>query len=643
MSRFSEQSPILIRSLLALLSGLPFAALAQEAQTEAEASLMKGLIVTATRAETPSDQVGSSVTVISAEQIEKSQKTSVADLLRTVPGLDVVRSGGQGQVVSVFTRGSNSNHTLVLVDGIEATDPSNPTNQFDFSSLQVDDIERIEVVRGPQSTLYGSDAIGGVIQIFTKRGVAARDYVQLESGRFGTHTGRGGLHGGDAWTNYGLSFSLHKTDGISAFPQGDEEDGYDNKTLAGYVSTRPSEDINLDFSLRRVESRTDIDNFDSTTFAYADDDDSRLDTEQWLARAQAGIRLLEGRWTQTVGLSLTDYERSNENGPAPANTTPSKSDFKGKKTKLDWVHGFRLDDDHQLGFGLETEKEEAELSGGQNPDTGTDGVFVQHHVRVNESLYTTLGVRRDSHDDFGSETTYRIAPAYLLPGTGTRLHASYGTGFKAPSLSALFESFAPFFFANPDLKPERSKGWDLGVEQRWLDDALVLELTYFNNEIEDLIAVDPATFSTLINLGEASSKGYELGLRYQYSPVLALGLGYTHNKAIDEVTGEALVRRPRKKANVYADWQALPQLSVNLAGRHVGAHEDFDANFMPVVTDSHTVFDVALAYTLDSQWTLLGRVENAFDEDYEEIAGFGSPGRGMHVGLRFTPGTPRSE
>jgi vitamin B12 transporter len=264
-------------------------------------------------------------------------------------------------------------------------------------------------------------------------------------------------------------------------------------------------DSTLDFTLRRVESETDIDNFDSGTFLFADDTDSRLDTEQWLARIQGGYRLLDGRWHQRLGLSWTDYDRTNRNGPEPANVFAGETRFQGRKTKLDWVHDFRLDDMHQLTFDLETEKEKAELSGDQSPDTGTDGIFLQDHIRITDRFFTTVGVRRDKHDDFGSETTWRIAPAWLIPDTGTRLRASYGTGFKAPSLSALFESFPPFFFANPDLKPERSKGWDIGVEQRWLEDKLRFELAYFRNDIEDLIAVDPVTFSTLVNIGEASS------------------------------------------------------------------------------------------------------------------------------------------
>lgn len=633
MNIFNQNHLIRSRFLAALYLSIPLIAYAQ---TPAEPTVLPETVVTATRGETPAVQVGSSVTVITAKEIDKSQKTSVADVLRTVPGLDVVRSGGQGQVVSVFTRGTNSNHTLVLIDGIEATDPSNPTNQFDFSSLQVDDIERIEIVRGPQSTLYGSDAIGGVIQIFTKRGTGVRNSVQLETGRYGSHTGRGGVHGGDEWVNYGLTFSLQKTDGVSAFPDGEEDDAYDNTTLSTYVSAKPTADSMLDFTLRRVDSKTDIDSFDSVTFLFADDSDSRLSTEQWLARIQGGYSLLEGRWKQRLGLSWTDYDRTNRNGPEPANTFPSESQFQGKKTKLDWVHDFKLDTSHQLTFGLESEKEKAELSDDQSPDTGTDGIFLQDHIRISDVFFTTVGVRRDKHDDFGSETTYRIAPAYLIAETDTRLRASYGTGFKAPSLSALFESFPPFFFANPDLKPERSKGWDVGVEQGLLDDKLQLELTYFRNDIEDLIAVDPVTFSTLINIGEASSKGYELDLRYVWTPAVSLGASYTSTKAVDEATGQDLVRRPRKKATVYADWQALPPLSVNFAGRYVGEHDDFDANFTRVVTDSYTLFDVALAYTLNPQWTLLSRVENAFDEDYQEISGFGATGRALYAGVRIT-------
>jgi vitamin B12 transporter len=624
----------LCRVFAALLLSIPFSSSAEDTN---EAPVLPATVVTATRGETPAEQVGSAVTVITGAQIARSQKGDVAELLRTVPGLDVVRSGGPGQQVSVFLRGTESNHVLVLIDGIEATDPSNPTNQFDFAGLAVDDIERIEVVRGPQSTLYGSDAIGGVIQIFTRRGAGARNRAQLETGRYGSHAARGGLHGGDAGLNYGATFSLSETDGVSAFPDGDEDDAYDNKTLAAYVSARPTAASTLDFTLRRVEFDTDIDAYDSVTFLFGDDPDARLHTEQWLARLQGGYALLDGRWQQRLGLSWTDYDRGNRNGPAPVNTFPGESRFKGRKTKLDWVHDFRVDGTHQLTFGLATEEEKAELSGGQDPDTGTDGIFVQDHIRISDVFFTTVGLRRDRHDDFGSETTWRVAPVYVLRDSGTRLRASYGTGFKAPSLSELFESFPPFFFANPNLEPERSKGWDLGVEQRWLDDRLYLELTYFRNDIEDLITVDPVTFSTLVNLNEATTRGYELGLRYQWSPALALGAGYTHTRARDEDSGQDLVRRPRKKANLYADWQATPQLLLGLSGRYVGKRDDFDADFTPVEADSYTLFEARLAYTLAPAWTVLGRIENAFDQDYEEIPGFGTPGRALYAGLRFTP------
>lgn len=601
------------------------------------------LIVTATRIEIPAEQVGSTVTVITAEEIKKSQKQSVAEILRTVPGLDVVRAGGPGQQVSIFTRGTESNHTLVLVDGIEAADPTVPGNLFDFSALQVDDIERIEIVRGPQSTLYGSDAIGGVIQIFTRRGASSRSHAQLEVGSFGSHAGRGGVHGGDQYVAYGMTFNLQETDGVPAFPDGEEDDAYENTTLSAYVNTKPTDESTLDFSLRRIEFDTDIDNFDSTTFAFADDSDSQLHTEQWLARAQGGYRLLGGRWNQRLGLSWTDHDRENENGPEPANVTPSNSEFKGRKTKLDWAHDFRLDTANLLSFGLETEKEKAQLANDQDAETGTDGIFLQDHISFSDEFFTTLGVRRDKHDDFGSVTTYRIAPAYLLKDTDTRLRASYGTGFKAPSLSELYESFPPFFVANPDLKPERSRGWDLGVEQGLLDGDVQLGATYFHNDIEDLIAFvsDPVTFiGSVDNIEEASSKGYELTSRFRVLPELVVGVGYTHTKATDEITGEDLLRRPRKKTTLFADWQALPELNVNFTGRHIGERDDLDFSTFPaqrVTLDSYNVFDLALAYRVNTDWTLLTRVENALDEDYEEILGFGTQERAWYAGVRFTP------
>lgn len=601
------------------------------------------LVVTATRVETPAEQIGSSVTVITAEEIEKSQKQSVAEILRTVPGLDVVRSGGPGQSVSIFTRGTESNHTLVLIDGIEAVDPSVPGNQFDFSALQVDDIERIEIVRGPQSTLYGSDAIGGVIQIFTRRGANARSHAQVEGGSFGSHAGRGGVHGGDEYVAYGMTFNLQETDGVSAFSGGEEDDAYENTTLSAYVNAKPSDESTLDFSLRRIEFDTNIDNFDSTTFAFADDSDTQLHTEQWLARAQGGYRLLDGRWNQRLGLSWTDHDRESENGPEPGNTTLSMSEFSGRKTKFDWVHDFKLDTANVLTFGLETEKEKAQLSGDQNPETGTDGIFLQDQISFTDEFFATVGVRRDKHDDFGSETTYRIAPAYLLKDTDTRLRASYGTGFKAPSLSELYESFAPFFLANSDLKPERSRGWDLGVEQGLLDGDVRLTATYFHNNIEDLITSvsDPVTFTgSFDNVDEAETKGYELSGRFKVLPELSVGIEYTHTKATDETTGEDLLRRPRKKAMLFADWQALPELGVNLTGRHIGERDDMNFDVFPfqrVTLDSYNVFDLAFAYTVNTDWTLQTRVENAFDEGYEEAFGLGTQGRAWYAGVRFTP------
>jgi vitamin B12 transporter len=244
-------------------------------------------------------------------------------------------------------------------------------------------------------------------------------------------------------------------------------------------------------------------------------------------------------------------------------------------------------------------------------------------------------VRRDHHDDFGGVSTWRVAPVYRIEPTGTRLRASYGTGFKAPSLSALFEDFPPFFFANPNLKPERSRGWDAGIEQGWLEDRLRLELSYFHNDIRDLIAVDPVTFSTLVNLNEAHTRGYEADLRYALLPTLRLGVNYTRTRAVDAGSGQPLLRRPRHKASLSADWQFLPDWNLDLAARHVGSRSDVNADFVPVKAHAYTVCDLALAHEITRQWTVQGRLENLFDRNYQEISGYASPGRAWYAALKF--------
>ena len=601
------------------------------------------IVITATRTELAAEKVASSVTVITREEIERRQTSSVAELLRTVPGVDILRAGPPGGQTSVFTRGTESNHTLVLIDGVEAGDPSNPTGQFDFASILVDDIERIEIVRGPQSTLYGSDALGGVIHIITRRG-ARGGSAYVEGGEYRTWNVRGGAHGGAGGWRYGGSLARQDTEGFSAASErrgNSEEDGYENTTLAGYLGYAFSPRLDVDLHLRRVDSDTEIDETfcDPVTFAcrFTDDGDSHVETGFWLGRAQGAYRGFGGRWVQRFGISYTDYERTTFFGPEPASTTVDEDHFEGRKLKFDWQHDLRFHPLHLFTLGLESEEEKAHSEGLDNASARTNAFFVQDQINAGGAFSLTLGLREDDHEQFGSHTTWRATPAWRIGGSGTRLRASYGTGFKAPALFELFDD--TFGTANPDLKPETSKGWDAGIEQQWFGGRWQASATYYKNDVENLIncIFDPATFTCpFINIDRAETRGYELATRVAPFERFSFGLNYTRGRATDKATDEQLLRRPRNKGSLFLDWQFLPQAGLTLTGRHFGARSDIhSASFATIELDSYTVLDLALRYDFTRHWRLSARVENLDDERYEEIHGFGAAERSAYVGLAY--------
>ncbi len=624
-----------------LLSAAALPLFAAEATTEPELDIGP-VVITATRTETKAEAVASSVTVITREEIERRQAASVAELLRTVPGVDIVRAGPPGGQTSIFTRGTESNHTLVLIDGVEASDPSNPTGQFDFASVLVDDIERIEIVRGPQSTLYGSDALGGVIHIITRQN-ARGGALQLEGGKYQTYNARGGIHNRSGGWRYGGSLARQDTEGFSAANEergSTEADGYENTTLAGYLGYSFNPHAEFDLNLRHVDSETEIDETvcDPVTFVcrFTDDTDSHLETEFWLARAQGRYKAWDGQWTQRFGVSYTDYERSTFSGPEPASTTVNEDRFDGRKIKFDWQHDLSFHPLHLVTIGVETEEEKARTEGLDNASARTNAWYVQNQINPAGPFSVTLGLREDDHEKFGSKTTWRVTPSWRLA-SGTRLRASYGTGFKTPSLFELFDN--SFGTANANLKPETSKGWDFGVDQDWFDGKWLASATYFKNDVDDLIncIFDPVTFTCpFVNIDRAETRGYELETRATPVEVFSLGLNYTRVRAVDKTTDLELLRRPRKKAVLFLDWRFLRSAGFRLSGRYVGERDDIDSgSFARTTLDSYTVLDAALHYDFTPQWRLTARVENLDDEKYEEIHGFGVAGRSGYLGVAY--------
>jgi len=457
------------------LSSAALAALTLSAAAQSQNSLLvpqENVVVTATRIATPVDQVASAMTVIDAADIEARQQRSLPDVLRGVPGLNLVQSGGEGGQASIFMRGTNANHTKVLVDGIEMSDPSSPSGAFDFGKFNSADIARVEVLRGPQSGLYGSDAIGGVINVITKSGDGPLKLsAEAEGGSFDTFNQSATVSGSQDALHYRASLAhLHAgatpVTPLELLPLGQKrnDDYFDNVTASTKLGYDLTDNFDLGFAGRYSNSLSKVtgDAFDPLTFASSPSPlQTRIDTLSYDARATAHLVL--GSIDQTIGLGYSSTVTSDvdpDNGPIPSS---------GDRIKLDWQGQIAIAEGQTIVLGAETTRDAVHVpvSAGVTTNAGY-GELQSSFPGLIEGVdfHNSISVRYDDNSRFGDRTTWHVAPVMAITATDTKLHASYGTGFKAPSLIQLFEDFpAFFFFANPNLKPETSEGYDIGLDQ----------------------------------------------------------------------------------------------------------------------------------------------------------------------------------
>jgi vitamin B12 transporter len=618
MTTFRNLSLALLAGTAMLSAGTGFA------QTQGSTK-GPGVVVTATRVPTDPARVASSTTVITAEEIERRQFQSLPELLQAVPGLAVVRNGGIGQQSSIFSRGTESNHTLFLINGVEATDPSSTGGVYQFEHVLIEDIERVEVVRGPQSVLYGSDAIGAVVNIITKRGAGAPAFRgAVEGGSFGTISGRGGVSGAEGPLDYALNVNRFHTNGISSTPDrlgGGEDDGYDNAGVSANLGYAPSEVLTLRGFAKLVDSDTEIDPF-------LEDPDAHVEARQLFARTEADLDLLDGLWNPLLSLDYTRHDRNSRD-------FGTEDEFTGSKIKLGLQNDFYVSDEHTLTLGAESEWEDGE-STAFDERVRNQSLFAQDQFAFGNRFVGAVGARLDHHSEFGSEVTWRVAPAYLIEETGTKLKASAGTGFKAPSLEDLFGGDGVFVVGNPDLQPEKSRGWDAGFEQTLFEGRAGFGATYFYNRIDDLIALSPTSPARPENVDEATTSGIEAFLSVQIMEGLDARIDYTFLKTEDETTGENLLRRPRHKINFDLSWRPVEPLTLTLDVLYVGERDDIDRVAFPtvrLVEDPYTLVTVAASWQAMDNLRLFGRVENLLDEEYENPSGFGQPGIGFFAGL----------
>jgi vitamin B12 transporter len=601
-------------------------------------------VISATRTETSLSELANSITIIDSAEINRRNKTTVFDLLKDEYGISFTQEGGANKLASIYIRGSNSNHTLVLVDGVEVNMPNDPGNSYDFSYLTPDNIDRIEVLRGPQSTLYGSNAMAGVINIITKKGSgAARFLISGEGGSYGTYRGVGGLEGSIDMFNYSLTLSRFKTAGFSSASArygNTERDGSDNYNLSSRFGIDLSNNFSFNFFYRFSKGSTAYDQWGGL---HGDDPTYVYNLEESAFRGETEYSLFDGRWKQILGISFFRNVRKYSFDSTTYNPFSSRSLYDGRKVKFDWQNNINISNWNLFTLGIESETEEAnsEYYYGSSlslfPDNKayTTGIYLQDQIKLHNNFFATLGVRYDRHNRFGDVTTFRIAPVYILPEMGTRLKFTYGTAFHSPSLFDLYDPA----FGNVLLKPERNNGWDLGFEQNISKNKLSFGMTYFNNQFKDLFGYDK-NFKT-INIDRAETYGLEFFTIADFISGLKIKFNYTYTYAIElegPLKNLPLLRRPENKIDLIIYYSVSDRINTTVEIINVGNRDD--ENFsVPVpyrvTLPSYGIVNLSASYTLYSNIDIYGRVDNLFNTYYEEIYGYGTPGLSGYLGFKL--------
>jgi vitamin B12 transporter len=641
-----------ILALAAAIVLIPHVLRAEDAQDRNAPRPKHDIVVTATRLETPERKVGSSLTVVRGDELVRTGEPFVLDALEAVLGLATSRNGGPGATASVSIRGAGSEHTLFLLDGLELNDPINPARSFDLAHLSLSEVERIEILRGPQGLLYGSDALGGVVNIITRTGRGRPRFVLASSAdTLGTLATDASLAGSGGKAEYSFALFHERTPGLSAasaaYPGNVEKDGYRNLSLSarfGYAF-RPGTSLTL--AVRGVTARTELDNFGGPG---GDDPNSRQDYATLHVRAQLRDLARGGRWERTLNLSWLGARREHLNPVDEAHPEDrEEGTYRSDLFKLDWQNNLFLAPTHTLTAGLELEDERGRsdyvaegawgtsVSSFPSARAGSAGLYLLDHWETGDRFFVTAGIRAETHRRTGAALTFRVAPAYLIAATGTRLKASLGTGFKSPSLYQLFApatSWGPV--GNPELRPERAAGFDAGIEQRLAAGRVVLGLTWFENRLRDLVDFDYQ--SGYINIGRARLEGLEASAEVRPFEGLHAGAAYTRLSARDLDAGTELLRRPRDKFSANASARLLGRFDLAASVLWVGRRLDRDFSAMPyetVTLPGYALLDVVLTAPLRSGLELFLRADNILGTRYETVWGYGSPGRTLRAGFRL--------
>ena len=607
---------------------------------------LEPVVLTATKLETPAEQLGASVTVVPGDDVPKYHFETVEDVLRNVPGVDIRRAGSLGKLSNISIRGANANQVQVLVDGVRVKSPT--TGQADLSDISPDLIERIEVIRGPQSTLYGADAIGGVVNIITKKGKGLFSATaEGGAGNYDTYTGRGWFSGTYSLLNYSGSISHLESNGQF------QNDSSDKNAVNLRLGVSLPWETSLGFTLRWVRNETGLPvKFVSTSVPPLPEepiiDRNNRQISETLVMALTGhtkpfewweVDLRGGRYqNKTAFIDLPDPA---DECPFPPCEFPGRFDVERWEAEL--VNHFHVGKWSTSSIGLEYRTDDG-VAQGSTPfeaSSHTKSAFFQQTFRFWDRLFMSAGFRVEDNSVFGTNWTERGSLAYLIREWGTKIHGGAGSGFRAPTVNDLFFPG----FSDPTLKPETGFSWDVGVDQKLWKDRIRLGLTYFHNDFKNLIGftfIATPPFVKGVNTGRARAEGVEFVSEVDILKNLTASLNYTYTESEDLQTHRLLAREPRNRLNLRLTWQPIPTLELFGEGQWVS--KQFEPAVSPawVWNDGYTVINAGATYRLFQRYAFIQgvdlwtRIQNLTNESYSEVRGFPALGINALVGARMT-------
>ena len=573
------------------------------------------------------DQYTSPVSLITEEEITARGQAYIADLLRSIAGISINRSGPAGGLTQLRMRGTEANHVLVLVDGIEVSNPN--TGEFDFASLRGEDVIKIEVLRGEQSALWGSDAIGGVVNIITRAGDTTESWkASVEAGSFGTLEGQVSAVIPIDDAALSVNGNVFTTDGYDVSGLNGEKDGAKSRALNIGLNNVKLGTMNFSGKLSTSHA---ISQFDSDTNFNGRLNDTRSEVETNTNTGRVSARFELAGFENLVNFSLTDTNQFTTG-------TSFRNDTTGKRTQLNWAVE-KSWDVHNLTVLAETETESFSNFGGANAGQNQNESIRNHALaadyRYHKNAVTlTASARRDFNDRFQDATTWRVGAGYAFEDFGGRLRASFGTGVKNPSMTELFGFFPAFFVGNSNLIPERSQGFDIGYDQELGE--FNVSIDYFRSDLENEIFTDFGVFpSTARNRNTKSKReGVELEARGSLGDNVDIRASASFLNTNE--SGVKEIRRPGFLASATLTWTPIEPLSFTLSADHTGSQIDSDFASFPaarVTLDAFTLIGLNARYKVNDIVTLSLRGDNLLDETYQEVIGYASQGRGIYAGI----------